>query len=127
MKKFLLLVVLTLCAGVVSAAPTALLAQSIEGTAKSGDRIFLTDGKCKYVGELVRHSPKSNITADILQIAGADAGRWEIDISQKQCGDVFSKVAFHIDLPRPPSQMGGGIPREPLGYEAGTSFDLVAE
>jgi hypothetical protein len=127
MKRNLLLAAMALCAGVVSAAPAAHLERSIEGTATSGEPVFLTDGKCRYVGELIRHDPKPNFKADFLQIAGADAGRWRIDITQKQCVDVTSKVAFHIDLPTPPSLTGDvGIPREPLGYKAGTRFDLVA-
>lgn len=125
MKNTSLLAVLVMFTGVANASPTALLERSIDGSAKSGDLVSLTDGKCRYVGKLVRQDAGPSTATALLQAAGADAGRWHIVISQKACGELSSGVSLRVDLPRPPSLVGGGgIPPEPVGYQAGTRFGL---
>lgn len=126
MKKTSLLAVLVLFVGVANASPTALLERNVDGSAKSGDLVSLTDGKCRYVGKLVRQDAAPSTATTLLQAAGADAGRWHIAISQKACGELSSEVSLRVDLPRPPSLVGGGgIPPEPVGYQAGTRFALL--
>lgn len=126
MKNISLLTLLVLFVGVANASPTAVLERNIDGSAQSGDLVSLTDGNCRYVGKLVRRDADPSIAATLLQTAGADSGRWHIAINQKVCSELSSGVSLRVELPRPPSLVGGGgIPPAPVGYQGGTRFDLL--
>jgi hypothetical protein len=125
-KNTLILVVSGLLMSGANAGPTAVLERKIDGSAKSGDLVSLTDGKCRYVGSLVRQAVHASTGAALLQMAGADAGRWHITISQKTCDGLSSRVTYRAELPRPPSLAGGGgVPPAPAGYPVGIRFELV--
>lgn len=128
MKNTSLWAALAMFVGIANAAPMAILERNIDGSAKNGDLVSLTDGKCRYVGKLVRQDGGQSNVAAQLQAAGADAGRWHVAISRRVCGDISSAVMLRVDLPRPPTLVGGGgIPPEPVGYQAGTRFDLLPD
>jgi hypothetical protein len=106
--------------------PVVLLDRAIEPSASTGDAISLRDAECRYSGQLVREPVNSQgFAASIAQAAGADTGRWHIDISRRTCGQQTEPVKMRADLPKPPSLAGGGgVPPLPYGYEAGTKFAL---
>jgi hypothetical protein len=126
MKHTGLIAVLVTFVGVANASTTALLERNVDGSSKIGDLVSLTDGKCRYMGKLVRLDAAPSTVTSLLQAAGADAGRWHIAISQKACGELSSEVSLRVNLLRSPSLVGGGgIPPEPVGYLAGTRFTLL--
>jgi hypothetical protein len=107
--------------------PVVVLEHAIAPTAAMGDLISLRDAECRYSGQLVRASvDDKSFAAAAAQIAGADTGRWHIDVSQRTCGQQIEAVQMRVDLPKPPSLAGGGgFPAQPYGYEAGTKFTLL--
>lgn len=108
---------------------SAAIKRTIEAHARPGDVVTLTDGKCLYVGQLVRESAdQKHLGSTLIQAAGAEGGKWRIAVTRKACGQLSSDVKMHVVLPKPPSLAGGGgIPPLPYGYQAGTRFDLVAD
>ena len=105
-----------------------LLERPITANAVSGDRVTFLDQGCRYVGILVRESAESkSVMATTVNKSGMDTGKWSVSITQRACDQIVEAVHFQIDLPRPPSLVGGGgIPPVPTGYQAGASFVVRA-
>jgi hypothetical protein len=133
MKRFIvtLFILATTIPAVASptAQPVALLERAIAAFAATGELISLRDAQCQYSGQLVREPANDkSFGAAVAKAAGADTGRWHIDISRRTCGQQTEQVRMRADLPTPPSLAGGGgYPSMQSGYEAGRKFTLSHE
>lgn len=126
MKNTLTLITFLLLSNFANAKNSAILEININEFSKNGELVVFTDGNCRYIGKTIVEEPKikTGFLYNILNISGADTNNWHIKISQKVCGDISSKVNMRVDLPRPPSLVGGGNPNDPIGYKAGTIFEV---
>lgn len=126
----LLLITVVMAAKAASEPPVAVVLEStIAGSAARGDvvRLVKADGKCRYLGELIREPAHTqSLAVKMMETVGGDAASWHIAVERSDCQGTISSVKYRIELPIAPALAGGGgIPPSPYGYQAGTRFEML--